>query len=423
MEIFRAYDVRGLYPSELDEEKAFRIGRSLATKLKTKKFFVNYDNRLGSIRIKNSFTNGLIKSGGIVYELGPGPVMVSAFASFSEKACGICISASHNPKDYTGILVFVNGVTLFPEKIKSVFDSKKFSDKFGKPIPFMYDEKYVNYITNDIGKVQLKVGIDSMGGATTFIAPHIFQKIGAKTFSLRSAASEDFYGKIPEPSIKNASTLGKLIKKEHLAFGVQLDADGDRALIVDEKGNALDPLKTALILIKNLKYKQVVATTACSSILEQYANVTYVKTGRPNVEIKLKTGKYDFGVEPSSHFYFGKYFPFSDGIVTALLIAKIITLRNKPLSELAKEFPKIYYKESSIKLNNQKEIELRLKKIVTVAKKYGKFSMLDGVKISLMDGFMLFRASNTEPLIRVYYSGHDAKAFKRIGALVKNIIR
>jgi phosphomannomutase/phosphoglucomutase len=423
MEIFKKYDIRGIYPSELNEEKAFRIGRAIATRLHGKKFFVNYDNRFGSMKIKQEFTNGLLRSGATVYELGMGPLTVPAFASFAEKACGICISASHNPKEYTGIITYLNGTTLTPRGVEKTFKENKPLNKFGTLIPFNYDEEYMNYVTKGIEKLELKIGVDSLGGATTYIAPLTLQKAGARAFPLRTVPSEDFYGKNPDPSKENAKELSNLIKKENLDFGVQLDADGDRALIVDDKGNALDPMVTSMILIKYLKLKKVVATIACSSVLEKYAKIKYVKTGRPYVEAEIKKGKYDFGVETMMHFSFGKYYPFSDGILTALLIGKVIKLTGKNLSEIIKEFPKIYYGNISLNFDSQEKINKKMRVITEKLKSYKNKTKTDGVKITFDDGFMLFRPSNTEPVIRVYYDGLTPSAFKRIGNIVKSIIK
>ncbi len=422
MEIFRKYDIRGLYPSEINEENAFKIGRAIATLLRKKNIFLNYDNRLGSIRIKDNFTSGLIHSGASVYELGMGPVTVSAFASIREKACGICISASHNPMEYTGILTYVDGVTLTPEDIEKTYKGKKFNDNFGKLIPFNYDDEYINFITKG-QKIDLKLGIDSMGGSTTFIAQFAFNKIGAKTFMLRSSPSSDFYGLVPEPSIENCKDLGNLVRKEHLDFGLQLDADGDRGMIVDDKGRALDPMITSMVLIKYLKLKKIVATIACSSLLENYAKVKYVKTGRPNVEVEMKTKKYDFGVETASHFYFGKYYPFSDGILLGILIGKVIQSTGKKLSKLVDEFPKIYYGNISLAFSDQDSIKRKMNEIEKNLKGYKNRIEMDGIKIILENGFMLFRPSNTEPLVRVYYEGRGPSAFKQIHTLVNHIIK
>jgi phosphomannomutase len=423
MDIFRSYDIRGLYPKELNEENALKIGRAIGTLVKNKPVFVNYDNRAGSIEIKQNFVSGLLMSGATVYELGMGPVTVSAFASFMEKAYGICISASHNPKEYTGILAYKNGVTVTPEPIKKIYKSGKFRNKYGKPIPFSYDEKYIERITKGIGKLDLKVGIDSMGGSTTYLAPFVFDKAGAKVSSLRTTPSSNFYGKTPEPLKENARELGELVRRHGLDMGLQLDADGDRCLIVDETGKALDPMVTAMILIKYLKLKRTAATIACSSHLEKYTKIKYTRTGRPNVEAELKTGKYDFGVETSAHFYFGRYYPFSDGVLTGLLIAGIIKRTGKNLSVLTEEFPKIYYINKALKFDGIEKISKKMRMITQKLKPYKKQIKIDGIKIPFNDGFMLFRPSNTEPLIRVYYEGTDEKALRRIGKLVDAVIK
>ncbi|MCL5009718.1 MAG: hypothetical protein M1433_01930 [Candidatus Parvarchaeota archaeon] len=422
MDIFKSYDIRGLYPQEINEDKAFRIGQSIGTFIKNKPIFVNYDNRKGSVEIKQNFIAGLLKVGATVYELGMGPVTVSAFASFVEDAYGVCISASHNPKEYTGILMYKKGVTVTPEPIKAVYTSEKFRDKRGKPIPFGYDGKYIDYITREMGKLDIRVGIDSMGGSTTYIAPFVFGRVGAKVNSLRTSTSQDFYGKVPEPLAENARELCELVRKEKLDFGLQLDADGDRCLIVDDSGKALDPMVTAMVLIKHLKLNRTAATIACSSRLEAYTDVKYTKTGRPNVEAKMKTGKYDFGVETASHFYFGAYYPFSDGILTGLLIASIIKKTGRKLSELVEEFPQIYYKNISLKFDSAEKIKHKMASIKKNLKQYKNQIKLDGVKVPLHDGFMLFRPSNTEPLIRVYYEGMTESALKRIGRLVNTVI-
>ena len=423
MDIFKSYDIRGLYPKELNEENAHRIGRAVGTLIKNRPVFVNYDNRIGSIAIKRSFTSGLLMSGATVYELGLGPVTVSAFASFSEKAYGVCISASHNPKEYTGILTYKDGVTVTPDPIRKIYHSGRFASKYGKPIPFGYDDKYVDYITNGIKNLGVKVGIDSMGGATTYIAPFVFNRAGARVNSLRTEPSPDFYGKTPEPLKENSTGLRRLVKKSGLDFGLQLDADGDRCLIVDDAGTPLDPMTTAMVLIKYLKLKRTAATIACSGRLEEYTKVDYTKTGRPNVEVELNKGKYDFGVETAAHFYFGKYYPFSDGILTGLLMASIIKNTGRKLSQIVKEFPKIYYMNLSIKFDSAEKINKKMNTITGRLKQYKNQIKTDGIKVPLNDGFMLFRPSNTEPLIRVYYEGNDGKALKRIGRIVDSVIK
>lgn len=422
MEIFKEYDIRGLYPNEINEKNSYYISRAIGTFLKDKKIFLGYDNRVGSLAIKDFVKKGLIESGKDVVDLGLGPIMIPVFASFIEKTNGLCITASHNPAGYTGLLPYSKGITVTPESIKKIYEKKNFSDNIGSLVEGDYYDKYIDYITKGIKKIKLRIGIDSMGGSTTSIAPDIFTRLDSYIISLHKKPDSQFYGKTPEPIKENSVELGRLVKKNRLDLGIQMDADGDRVAFVDENGKFVDPMIATMIFIKYLKLKKVVATVACSSHLEEVAKVIYSKVGRPNIEKALSTDKFDLGVETASHFYFGRYFPFSDGLLGAVLMSNIINRTGKKMSQLVKEFPEIYFETISIPFKNERERENKLKRIETKAKKYGRVDKLDGIKIINDKGFMLFRKSNTEPLLRIYYEGKNKNALKEIKRIVSSII-
>ena len=423
MEVFKEYDIRGVYPQEIDEEKAYKISRAIATSLKGKKIFLGYDNRTGSLAIRDYVNKGLIESGKEVVDLGLGPIMIPVFASFIEKTNGLCITASHNPAKYTGLLPYNKGVTVTPEKIKKVYDKNKFAERIGGLVEEDYYERYISYITKGIGKLNLNIGIDSMGGSTTSIAPDIFERLNCKVKLLHAKPDSNFYGKTPEPIEQNASELEDMVKKEKLDVGMQFDADGDRVAFVDENGRFVDPMVITMIFIKYLKLKKVVATVSCSSHLEEFAKITYSKVGRPNIEKRLVNKKFDLGVETASHYYFARYFPFSDGLLGGVLLASILNKTKKKLSQLADEFPKVYFDSVSIPFENESKRTAKMKEIEKEVVKYGKVERIDGIKVINDNGFMLFRKSNTEPILRVYFEGKDEEAYKKIKDIVNSIIR
>ncbi len=423
MEVFKEYDIRGVYPQEIDEEKAYKISRAIATSLKGKKIFLGYDNRTGSLAIRDYVKKGLIESGKEVVDLGLGPIMIPVFASFIEKTNGLCITASHNPARYTGLLPYNKGVTVTPEKIKKVYDKNKFAERIGGLVEEDYYERYISYITKGIGKLNLNIGIDSMGGSTTSIAPDIFERLNCKVKLLHAKPDSNFYGKTPEPIEQNASELEDMVKKEKLDVGMQFDADGDRVAFVDENGRFVDPMVITMIFIKYLKLKKVVATVSCSSHLEEFAKITYSKVGRPNIEKRLVNKKFDLGVETASHYYFARYFPFSDGLLGGVLLASILNKTKKKLSQLADEFPKVYFDSVSIPFENESKRTAKMKEIEKKVVKYGKVERIDGIKVINDNGFMLFRKSNTEPILRVYFEGKDEEAYKKIKDIVNSIIR
>ncbi len=421
MGIFKDYDIRGIYPEELNEENAFLIGRALGAYLKGRPAFLNYDTRVGSVNIKDDVVNGILKSGSDVYELGCGPITVSNFASFNEKACGVSITASHNPAAYTGVIMYVNGTTLTPASIKTYYASKTFVRGAGRRIPHDYDDEYTEYITRGIRNAGINVGFDGMGGATTYITPHVLEKIGAKVCSIRPKATSDFYGRTPEPSKANSAGLSHSVRKNRLDFGAQLDADGDRVVFVDDLGRFLDLMVTAMVFIKHLKLKKVTASIACSRILERYADVVYVKVGRPYIEDALKKAKSDFGVETSSHFYFADYYPFSDGILATVLMAKLLAKSGKRLSAIVDGLPKVYYGTDALNFSDDAGREAAMERIIAMFKGYKDKIELDGVKAVFEDGFVLFRKSNTEPIIRAYYDGDNPAGFRRMRGVVEKM--
>jgi phosphomannomutase/phosphoglucomutase len=423
MEIFKEYDIRGLYPQEIDEEKSYRISRAIATSLKGRKIFLGYDNRIGSLAIKDYVKKGLVESGKEVVDLGLGPIMIPVFASFMEKTNGLCITASHNPARYTGLLPYNNGVTVTPEKIKKIYDTEEFAENIGSLKEGDYYERYIGYITKGIKKMKLKIGIDSMGGSTTSIAPDVLKRLGCKVKLLHKKPDGNFYGKTPEPIKENAIELGRMVKANRLDLGMQFDADGDRVAFVDENGAFVDPMVITMIFIKYLKLKKVVATVACSSHLEEFAKITYSKVGRPNIEKRLADKKFDLGVETASHYYFARYFPFSDGLLGGVLLASILNKTGKKLSKLVSQFPKIYFGSLSLPFKNEAERTAKMVRIEKSAARFGKTEKIDGIKIINEHGFMLFRKSNTEPILRVYYEGRDEESYKEIKATVESVIK
>ena len=214
-----------------------------------------------------------------------------------------------------------------------------------------------------------------------------------------------------------------MVKKEKLDVGMQFDADGDRVAFVDENGRFVDPMVITMIFIKYLKLKKVVATVSCSSHLEEFAKITYSKVGRPNIEKRLVNKKFDLGVETASHYYFARYFPFSDGLLGGVLLASILNKTKKKLSQLADEFPKVYFDSVSIPFENESKRTAKMKEIEKEVVKYGKVERIDGIKVINDNGFMLFRKSNTEPILRVYFEGKDEEAYKKIKDIVNSIIR
>lgn len=406
MEIVRDYDVRGIYPKELNEKKAYEIGLKIGSYAKDK-IFLNYDNRIGSLRIRDSLEKGIIDGGGEVIEGPLGPLAAIALQSYIKKSIGLSITASHNPAEYTGIISYYKGITLQPkEYIKSKVKHRK-----AKSINYEdFNEEYREFLVSKFPKTKLKIVFDSLGGASTIIGTKILEEI-AKVYALREKFDNNYYGYTPEPSEKTSRELAREVIKENADFGLQVDCDADRALIIDDKGNLINLARIEILFNKVFKVKDLITTVSAPNILERYFRVKYTPVGRPYVERNMKKGV--FGFEGSGHLYFGDYYPFSDGILVGLMVAKMLHKTGKKLSELLKSIPNVFYFEDKIKISSLDEAINKLEKIKEELKAFGKLNTLDGVRVDMNGSFILFRKSNTEPIIRYYVSATSEDKFER----------
>jgi len=416
MGIFKAYDIRGLYPQELNEEIAGDIGKAIGSMAGKKTIYVGNDTRVGTYKIKDSFISGLLSTGARVIDVGMVPIAVPALASFDKKTYGVCITASHNPPQYTGILPFYMGKSVRPRKVKEIYESKSFLAGKGTLKKGDYQTKYLLRITKGMKDLKFKVGVDAMGGSGTFASKLALNIVGAEPKLLRPSISMDFFGMTPEPSKENMKELSKFVLENHLDLGVQLDGDADRLDFMDESGNFIDPVVSALMFIKYMKIKEAVINVSCPSIFKRFTNVKFVPVGRPNIEGAK------FGFETSSHYYFGDYFPASDALLPMVLMLKVMKTSGKKMSELVKEMPKVYYEIVPIRMKDSDEINRAMISAEKEMERYGKVDRMDGAKVYFDNGSILVRKSETEPLIRVFYEGVDEESFLKMKELAYKIM-
>ncbi len=423
MGIFKAYDIRGLFPSEIDEAVAARIGKAIGTIIDGGYVYVNRDGREGSRRIEKRFIEGLRSTGTSVRFLGVGPVMIPAMYSFNEKAWAVCITASHNPAEYTGIILMHNGVTCDPDEIKRVYESERFREGRGG-LTYVQDvaEEYSDFVTRGVEGTNLMIGIDTMGGAAAVVVGHVCKKIGAVPVLMNEGISENFFGNEPEPSKEHSSELSRMVVDRMLDFGVQFDGDGDRLGVVDERGEFIEPIVIGIIIAKYNGFRKVLADVTVSRILEKHAEVTYSRVGHRFIEEALACGGIDFAAESSAHFYFGRYYPFSDGLLAMVTLAKALKESGRPLSKLADEVGKPHYSTYRIRIEDPERRKEAVRRAAAKAEAMGRVDHADGCKLMFDDGFVLIRESNTEPIIKVYCDGDDETALGRMLALSRELL-
>ncbi len=445
MSIFRAYDIRGIYPKEINENLAEKIGLAFGTFLKQKyknkkiKIFVGYDVRESSPKLKERLINGLLSTGIDVIDIGlvSTPMLYFSVAYYKLDG-GVMITASHNPPEYNGFkFVGKNAISFSYETgIKFIEDLIK-KEKFEKNDKGNLEAKniendYINFVLSNV-KIDksLKIVIDAGNGCCGLFAPKIFEKLGFDVVKLYCEPDGRFPNHLADPSKKETlKDLQKKVLEVKADLGIAYDGDGDRAGFVDENGNIIDNNIIFALLIKKTLEKipkaKILYEVTCSRLIEDIIKKCggqgiLSKVGHSYIQQIMAKESCELGGETSGHYYFKETFGYDDGIFTSLKIVEII-LKEK-ISEMIKEFPK-YYSSEDIRVFCPDEEKFNfVEKIKNELKLKGyKIIDLDGVKILFENGWGIIRASNTRPAISFMWESKTKEEYDKIGKILKNII-
>jgi phosphomannomutase len=426
--IFHAYDVRGIYPNELNEETTYKIGQALVQFLSSKfeiqnpklRIVVGRDCRLSSPKIFKAFAQGVIEQGTNVIDLGLVPTDAVYFAlNFLDADAAVMITASHNPPQYAGIKMVARGPKYIcgdwgiPEIKKMVLENKFISAiKKGKIIKRDIISDYIKHIINIASPFKelnfYKIIVDAGNGMAGEIVERLAQKLKLKITCLFCKQDGQFPNHLPNPLIlENIKDLQKAVVKAKAAFGLAFDGDADRTIFVDEKGKVISgDLIIALFakyFLKKYPGSKIVYNLTCSKVVpeiikENGGQPIRTRTGHAFMKQAAKDNQAIFGGEISGHLYYQDNFYAECGGLTLLLMLKILSESQKPLSSLIKEL-KRYHRlgEINLKVKNREEV------IKKLAKKYrkGNIDYLDGLTVQFKDWWFNARPSNTEPLLRL----------------------
>lgn len=440
--IFRAYDVRGVFNKDLNSEIACKIGFAFGKFLKENKknlALVARDVRTSSRIIELAVLSSLASSGIDCISYGLLPICVANFKIFHERKieAGAYITASHNPPEYNGIRLRKEDGTGYAEENQIVWKytvNENFEpapwDKLGKIEEVEEKEtvnEYIDFLLNRIkikGK-KIKAVLDIGNGAAFNTAPQLLAEAGVDVKAINSEPNGLFPARGSEPNKRTLRQLMEIVKKEKADFGAGYDGDADRVIFVDDKGRVVKTEKIGIILAREFfrksKNKVVIANISCSSIVEEEVEklggrVVRTRVGDVFVAEAIKKHNAVLGIETSAHLFMPEFYPFDDPILATLLIAKILSEENKKLSELESEIPDYYYEELNIACDD----EIKFKVVERIAEKYEKagydVTRIDGLRVSFSDGWFLIRPSNTNPLIRI---AAEAKEKEKLNELLK----
>ena len=442
-DIFRAYDIRGVYGEELDAEIGQRVGLAfgnfLSNEHKGGKVSIGCDARVSSPELQQAVSAGITKAGFDVDIIGMVPIPVANYFTWKsnleseEYIAGVYITASHNPAEYNGIRFRHpdgTGYTVGNIEIKRIFFEENLveSPKSGTITVLSSEavlEDYMDFVSTKVGRLNgIKVALDPGNGVGCVVVERIFQKLGAETFSINNVPDGTFPNRPSEPAPKNLGDLIDVMQTKDFDFAVAFDGDADRCVFIDSESNPVSAEKIGIIVSKSLitpDSNKVLAGVPCSMILEKEipkigGELIWIRVGDVFVCEELKKHNAAIAMEISAHFFAPGLteFIFDDPIIFSLKLAEFISKSSKTLADYSKEIPSYPYEElkfkclDSIKFDVNKDLE------ETFTQMGYKVETIDGVKIWLDGGWVLLRPSNTQPVIRMFVEATDKVRLEEI---------
>lgn len=444
MSVFKAYDIRGVWKTDFNEDTVYKVGFFLPQLLKTDHVVVGRDVRLSSPTIHDYLVKGITDSGADVWDLGLSTTPMVYFATNYLKAdASVQITASHNPPQYNGLKIsrtgalpvggetglkdlerMVNTEKVVPsEKKGSVKDYSSVKDAY-----IAFFEPYVK------GLDDLSLSVDCSNGMSSLIVKDVFKNIKDIHY-IYDTLDGSFPHHEPNPLEEvNCKDLEKFVLKNSSDCGIIYDGDADRVVFVDDKGNWIEPDYITAVLGYYYKEKGIVGNCLCdirtskstTDYLEKLGwNVTIWKVGHAYAKLKIREINGVFGGELAGHYYFREFGNCDSGVLASLLVLNVVKelkSKGKTLSSLLEEI---------VNYENSRETNFRLENkddaINALYNRYAKDATrvmdYDGYRIEYPDWWFNVRKSNTEPYLRIVCEAKTPELLKEKMQEISSIIK
>ena len=436
--IFKAYDVRGVFNETITPEVGFKVGAAFASYVDSDEIIVGHDGRISNDEMFTAVSSGIQIMNKSVLYVGTVPTDLVYTLSGIKNLPGLIITASHNPKQYTGFKFCDKGAVAIGQET-GLGEIKKIAKNFNENFKISNLPKEINMVdlylehfkkivkTTEISE-KVKFCIDGGNG----VLGSIIQDL-SKTYKLSyEGLFMDVDGNFPnhpaDPSDENnLLDLKNKVLSNNLDFGVAFDGDADRSVFIDDKGNLISgSLMTCIIsdwlLEKQSEIKIVHNVNVQPSVIEYLKSkgveTIRSKVGHSYIKKIMRDNDADFGGEHSAHFYLRENFYADSGILTLLIFLKILSEKNIKSSELLKKYE---FMPSSGEINfTVQDVGLSLNKIENTFE--GDFDKLDGISYFSEDFWFNVRGSNTEPMLRLNAEAVDQNTLDNLIVKISNII-
>jgi phosphomannomutase len=442
--VFKAYDVRGIYPSELDEDGAHAIGRAYVEHFEPRRIAVGRDMRISSTAMARAAIEGAFEAGADVVDIGlVGTEIVYFAVGELELDGGIMVTASHNPKEYTGLKIVRrgalpvggdSGLLEIRDRAMAGFDAS------GGQTPGQVSEYdvwpgYVELVLSfiDPATVQpLRVVIDAANGMAGLMLPPVLERLAVDARPYFFAPDGTFPNHEPNPLLpENREFIVAKVKEEEADLGVAFDGDADRCFFVDDTGEFVPGDFVTALLAESILEKEpggkiiydVRASWAVPETIERAGGVPLVnRVGHAFIKHRMREEGAVFGGEVSGHYYFRDFFQADSGVIPFLLMLELISRRGKKLSEILRPFRERFFLTGELN-TPVADVAVKLHELKERFADSGKVSHLDGISIEFADWHFNVRPSNTEPLLRLNLEARSRELMERKRDEVLSVIQ
>ncbi len=442
-EIFKAYDIRGVVGDTITEEITFQIGQAIGSEVieaGKNSIVIGRDGRLSGPSLAKALSDGLRATGVDVTDIGvaPSPVVYFSAYQLNISSC-VAITGSHNPPDYNGFKIVIDGTTLSAERIQQLrerIENNALSQGTGSFAEVAVIDSYITRIVDDITLARpMKIVIDCGNGVGGATAPTLFRALGCEVIDLFSEVDGNFPNHHPDPAkLENLQDLIEAVKENDAEIGLAFDGDADRLGVVTSKGEVIWPDRQMILFARDILSRnpgeEIIYDVKCSRTLATEiqnagGKATMWRTGHSFIKAKLKETGAALAGEMSGHIFFKeRWFGFDDGVYAGARLLELLSKRKETPQAIFDSLPNtINTPELHIKMENFGEHYTLMDELAKNADfPDEQVSTFDGLRVDFETGFGLIRPSNTTPVLVMRFEGDDQRSLEAIQDKFRELI-
>ena len=431
--ILREYDIRGTVGKTLNEADAYALGRTfaaLATDEGARSLAVGRDGRTHSPMLQAELIRGLIEGGINVIDVGvgPSPMLYFAVATLGVQG-GIQVTGSHNPPEYNGFKMLLNGRSVFGEEIQKLgrrAEDGDWTDGHGSVEHVDILDSYVDRLVKGFRGKAYRIGWDAGNGAGGTVLEKLVTKLPGEHFTIFTEVDGTFPNHHPDPTVEaNLADLKALVAEKNLDFGIAFDGDADRIGAVDGKGRVIWGDQLLMILavpvLKEQPGATIIADVKASQILfDHVARIGGTplmwKTGHSLIKSKMKETNAPLAGEMSGHIFFQhRWYGFDDALYAAVRLIEAVSASGKTMSEIVDEIPKsVATPELRFPVDESRKFAVVTEVLHRLSGNGARVDATDGARVMTDDGWWLLRASNTQDVLVARAEAADEAGLERL---------